>query len=142
MWRPYPARSPGLIAVRAAGKPDLEGDNDAGQPVTVSIADLVRASPHLEPVRFGPARGEDVDVDRGAAGNGSQQQFGRGEAGIAAGAEPGLAAADVGDREHALVTRSTVTGAVRSTISHTHALPGNRMASRAAGLRPRQNPYT
>lgn len=31
---------PGLIAVRAAGKPDLEGDHDAGQPVTVGIAAL------------------------------------------------------------------------------------------------------
>lgn len=54
---------PGLIAVRAAGKPDLEGDHDAGQPVTVGIAGLVRVGPHMETVRFGPARGENVDVD-------------------------------------------------------------------------------
>jgi hypothetical protein len=66
----------------------------------------------------------------------------RGEAGSAAGAEPGLAAAGAGDREHARGDALNGHGAVRRTISHTHALPGNRMASRAAGLRPRQNPYT
>lgn len=43
---------PSLIAVRAAGKRDLEGEHYTGQPVAVRIADLVRLSPHTEAVRF------------------------------------------------------------------------------------------
>jgi hypothetical protein len=45
---------PGLVTVPAGRKGELEGDNDAGQPVPMSIADLVRVGPHLEAVRSGP----------------------------------------------------------------------------------------
>src|SRR5262249_53688850 len=121
------------VAVRAAWKRNLERDDDTGQPVAARIADLVRIGPHLEAVRFGPARGEDVDVDRGAAGDGGQQQFGRGEAGIAAGAESELAAAGVGDREHALGDALDGHGTVRRTISHAPTLPGTKMAGPGAG---------
>jgi len=132
---------PGLVAARAAWKRNLEGDPDAGEPVTACVADLVRVGPHLEPVGFGPARGKDVDVDRRATGDCGQQQFGRGEVGIAARAEPELAAAGVGYREYALGDALDGHGTVQRTISHTpylarqlDARPGRRSSS------PRRSP--
>jgi hypothetical protein len=65
-----------------------------------------------------------------------------GEAGIAAGAEPERAAAGAGDREHAPGDALDGHGAVPRTTSHAHALPGNRLAGLAAGLPPKQTPYT
>src|SRR5262249_58232030 len=84
---------PGGVAGLPGWKRDLEGDLDIGQPVTTAVADLLRADPDVEAVRLGPARGQDVNVDRGAPADGGPQQLGRGEFCTAAAAERELAAA-------------------------------------------------
>jgi hypothetical protein len=91
---------------------------------------------------LGPSRGEDVDVDRSATRDCGQQQFGRGEVGIAASAEAELAAAGVSCRERAQGDALDGHGTARRTISYTHILPGDetvvgggRYGTDAAGYR-------
>src|SRR5262249_51848198 len=106
-----------------------------GQPVTTAVADLLRVDPEVEAVRLGPARGQDVNVDRGAPADSGQQQFGRGEFRTTAGAERELAAAGVGRRERSLGDALNGHGTVHRPLTHAPTRPGDR-GGRQAGPAP------
>ena len=89
----------GGVAVGAVREPDAEGHLDVGQPVAVVVADLARVDGDGERLWRGTARRQDVDVDRGAATDRGEEQLGRREVGVFAGAEGDSAAAFVGGGE-------------------------------------------
>ena len=53
------------------------------------VAHLVALGAHVEGDGVGPLAGDQVDVDRAAAGDGGEQQLDRGEVGVVAGADQG-----------------------------------------------------
>ena len=79
----------------------LERHLDIRETVTVAIAYFLRSHRHPEGLRLGPARGQDVHVDRRAAPDRGEQQLNGGEVGVATGADGDPAAPVVGDGERA-----------------------------------------
>ena len=82
-----------LVAGLALGEAHLEGELEVDQPVALVVADLVALGADRELGRLGALAGDQVDVDRAAAGERREQQLDRGEVGVVAGPDRQLSPA-------------------------------------------------
>src|ERR1700722_16658026 len=94
------------------------------------VPDLLRVDQHLERVRLGPARGQDVDVDGRAAADRGEQQLDRGEVGSCPGPHADLPATVIAGRVPAVLGPLEPYAAMRGVSRHaghhviTPAVPG------------------